>query len=155
MFRLQRIPLKIEMILTDLQIFFSDHQWLHFQSILLSLLITPYKATVTGMFKILSFGTHRSKHNEFLNNSSEILSKALKFYAMLILAKIKKENEPVYFIIDDTSNKKRGKHIEAAFSFLEHTAKQFIWGQQLACAIIKHGGFVIPFAIEIYVWKEN
>lgn len=155
MFRLQRIPLKITMILTDLQIFFSDHQWLHFQSILLSLMLTPYKATVTGMFKILSFGTHRSKHNEFLNNSSEILSKVLKFYAMLILAKIKKENESVYFIIDDTSNKKRGKHIEAAFSFLEHTSKQFIWGQQLVCAIIKHRDFVIPFAIEVYVSKEK
>lgn len=117
MFELQRITIKIEMILTDLQIFFSDCQWLHFQSILLPLLLTPYKATVTGMLKILSFGTYRSKYNEFLNNSSEILSKVLKFYAMLILAKIKKENEPVYFIIDDTSNKKRGKHIEAAFSF--------------------------------------
>ena len=155
MFRLQRIPVKIEILLADLQIFFSDHQWLHFQSILLSLLLTPYKATVTGMIKILSFGTHRSKHNEFINNSSEILSKVLKFYAMLILAKIKKSNEPVYFIIDDTSNKKRGKHIEAAFSFLEHTAKQYIWGQQLVCAIIKHRDFVIPFAIEIYVSKEK
>lgn len=155
MFRLQRIPVKIEIVLADLQIFFSDHQWLHFQSILLSLLLTPYKATVTGMIKILSFGTHRSKHNEFINNSSEILSKVLKFYAMLILAKIKKTNEPVYFIIDDTSNKKRGKHIEAAFSFLEHTAKQYIWGQQLVCAIIKHRDFVIPFAIELYVSKEK
>ena len=155
MFRLQRIPVKIEILLADLQIFFSDHQWLHFQSILLSLLLTPYKATVTGMIKILSFGTHRSKHNEFINNSSEILSKVLKFYAMLILAKIKKSNEPVYSIIDDTSNKKRGKHIEAAFSFLEHTAKQYIWGQQLVCAIIKHRDFVIPFAIEIYVSKEK
>ena len=155
MFKLQRIPQKIEILLGDLQIFFSDHQWLHFQSILLSLMLTPYKATVTGMFKILSFGTHRSKHNEFLNNSSEILSKVLKFYAMLILEKIKKANEPVYFIIDDTTNKKRGKHIDAAFSFLEHTAKQFIWGQQLVCAVIKYRDFVIPFAIEVYVSKEK
>ena len=124
-------------------------------SILLSLLLTPYRATVTGMFKILSFGTHRSKHNEFLNNSSEILSKVLKFYAMLILTKIKKRNEPIYFIIDDTTNKKRGKHIEAAFSFLEHTSKQLIWGQQLVCAIIKHRDFVIPFAIQIYVSTEK
>ena len=155
MFRLQRIPVKIELILADLQIFFNDHQWLHFQSILLSLLLTPYRATVTGMFKILSFGTHRSKHNEFLNNSSEILSKVLKFYAMLILTKIKKRNEPIYFIIDDTTNKKRGKHIEAAFSFLEHTSKQLIWGQQLVCAIIKHRDFVIPFAIQIYVSTEK
>lgn len=155
MFRLQRIPLQIELILNELAIFFSDHQWLHFQALLLSIILTPYKATVTGMFKILNFGSHRSKHNEFLMNSSSIISKVLKYYAMLILTKIKKQNEPIYFIIDDTSNKKRGKHIQAAFNFLEHTTKQYIWGQQLVCSVIEYRRFVIPYAIEVYVRKEQ
>lgn len=155
MFKLQRIPLQIELLLNELAIFFSDHQWLHFQALLLSIILTPYKATVTGMFKILNFGSHRSKHNEFLMNSSSIISKALKYYAMLILTKIKKPGEPIYFIIDDTSNKKRGKHIQAAFKFLEHTSKQYIWGQQIVCSIIEYRGFVIPYAIDVYVTKEQ
>lgn len=155
MFKLQRIPLQIELLLNELQIFFSDHQWLHFQILLLSIILTPYKATVTGMFKILEFGSHRSKHNEFLINSSSTISKVLKFYAMLILSKLYKANEPIYFIIDDTSNKKRGKHIQAAFKFIEHTTKQYIWGQQLVCTIIEYRGFVIPYAIEVYVTKEQ
>jgi len=71
-------------------------QWLHFQSILLALLVTPYKATLNGMVKILSFGSHRSKHNEFLNDCSDILSKALKFYAMLIIQLLKKSGEALY-----------------------------------------------------------
>jgi len=94
MFKLQRIPLQIELLLNELAIFFSDHQWLHFQALLLSIILTPYKATVTGMFKILNFGSHRSKHNEFLMNSSSIISKALKYYAMLILTKIKNQENP-------------------------------------------------------------
>lgn len=81
-------------------------------------MMTPHKATLNGMVKILSFGSHRSKHNEFLNDCSGILGKALKFYAMQILQLLKKTGEAIYFIIDDTSNKKRGKHILAAFSFL-------------------------------------
>ena len=132
MFKLQRIPLQIELLLIELQPFFSDHQWLHFQSLLLSILLTPYKATVAGMYKILAFGSHRTKHNEFLATSSILISKVLKYYAMLIIAKIKKPNEPIYLIIDDTSNKKRGKHIQAAFKFLEHTTKQYIWGSTIS-----------------------
>ena len=155
MFKLQRVPLQVEFLLIEFQQFFNDYQWLHFKSILLSLLVTPYKATLSGMVKILSFGSHRSKHNEFLNDCSSILSKVLKFYAMLILHLLKKPGEAIYFIIDDTTNKKRGKHIIAAFNFFDHTIKQYIWGQQLVCAVIEYRGIVIPFAIEVYIPKEN
>jgi ribosomal protein S17 len=154
MFRLQRVPLQVELLLIELQQFFNDYQWLHFQSILLALLVTPYKATLNGMVKVLSFGSHRSKHNEFLNDCSAILSKALKFYAMFILHLLKKSGEAIYFIIDDTTNKKRGKHILAAFSFFDHTSKQYIWGQQLVCAILEYRGIVIPYAIEVYIPKD-
>lgn len=155
MFKLQRVPLQVELLLNELQQFFNDYQWLHFQSILLSLLVTPYKATLNGMVKVLSFGSHRSKHNEFLNDCSAILSKALKFYAMLILQLLKKPGEAIYFIIDDTTNKKRGKHILAAFSFFDHTSKQYIWGQQLVCAILEYRGIVIPYAIEVYIPQDE
>lgn len=155
MFKLQRIPLQIEILLSELEEFFNDHQWLHFKSILLSLLLTPYKATVSGMFKILSFGTHRSKHNEFLIKSNELIDKVLRYYAMLLISKLKRAKEPLYFIIDDTSNKKRGKHIEAAFSFLDHTTRQYIWGQQIICCILEYCGFVIPYSIEVYVPEDQ
>lgn len=155
MFKLQRIPLEIELLLNELQQFFNDYQWLHFESILLALLVTPYKATLNGMVKVLSFGSHRSKHNEFLNDCSDILSKVLKFYSMLILHLLKKSSEAVYFIIDDTTNKKRGKHILTAFKFFDHTSKQYILGQQLVCEIIEYRGIVIPFAIEVYVPQKK
>lgn len=155
MFKLQRVPLQVELLLIELQQFFNDYQWLHFQSILSALLATPYKATLNGMIKVLSFGSHRSKHNEFLNDCSAILSKALKFYAMLILQLLKKSGEAIYFIIDDTTNKKRGKHILAAFSFFDHTSKQYIWGQQLVCAILEYRGIIIPYAIKVYIPQDE
>jgi len=155
MFKLQRVPIQIDLLLVVFQQFFNDYQWLHFKSILLALLVTPYRATLNGMVKILSFGSHRSKHNEFLQDCSFILSRVLKFYAMLIVQLLKKPDEAIYFIIDDTTNKKRGKHIIAAFNFFDHTSKQYIWGQQLVCAVIEYRGIVIPFAIELYIPKEN
>ena len=45
---------------------------------------------------------------------------------MLIFQLLKKPGKAIYFIIDDTSNKKRGKHIIAAFKFFDHTSKQYI-----------------------------
>jgi len=45
---------------------------------------------------------------------------------MLILNLLRKDGEAVYFIIDDTFNKKRGKHILAAFKFFDHISKQYI-----------------------------
>ena len=155
MFRLQRVPLQVDLLLIELQQFFNDCQWLHFKSVLLSLLVTPYKATLSGMVKVLSFGSHRSKHNEFLIDCSSILSKVLKFYAMLIIQLLKKPGEAIYIIIDDTTNKKRGKHISAAFNFFDHASKQYILGQQLVCTVIEYRGIVIPYAIEVYIPKEN
>ena len=155
MFKLQRVPLQVELLLIEFQQFFNDRQWLHFKSILLSLLVTPYKATLSGMVKILCFGSHRTKHNEFLNDCSSILNKVLKYYAMLIIQLLKKSGEAIYFIVDDTTNKKRGKHIIATFNLFDHTSKQYIWGQQLVCAVIEYRGIIIPFAIEVYIPKES
>jgi hypothetical protein len=70
---------------------------------------------------------------------------------MLILNLLRKDGEAVYFIIDDTFNKKRGKHILAEFKFFDHISKQYIWGQQLVCAIIEYRGISIPYAIEVYI----
>jgi len=74
---------------------------------------------------------------------------------MLILNLLKRDGEAVYFIIDDTYNKKRGKHILAAFKFFDHISKKYIWGQQLVCAIIEYRGIVIPYAIEVYIPKDT
>jgi len=155
MFKMQRIPLKIELLLSDLEIFFNTYQWIHFKSLLLSLLLTPYRATINGMTKVISFGSHRSKHNEFLIDCTKILSLTLRFYAMLIVSLLKKEGELVYFIIDDSSNKKRGKHIKAAFKFFDHLTKTFAFGQQIVCSIIEYRGIIIPYAVEVYVPREQ
>jgi|GEM_PF-5279873 len=38
---------------------------------------------------------------------------------------MKAPNEMLYLIVDDTSNPKRGKHVEAAFWFFEHTLRRY------------------------------
>lgn len=155
MLKLKRIPQKLILLLIELQIFFDDHQWLHFNSLLISLILTPYKSTINGMVKMLGFGTHRTKHNAFLLNSSEVLIRALRYYAYFILTLLKKRGEPVYFIIDDTSNKKRGKHITGAYKYFDHISKSYIWGQQIVCSIILYRGVTIPFGFAIYLTEEQ
>lgn len=155
MFKIRRLPKHLISLLIELQIFFDDNQWLHFNSLLISLILTPYKSTINGMVKVLGFGTHRSKHNAFLLNSSEVLIKALRYYAYLILNLLKKYGEPIYFIIDDTSNKKRGKHIDGAYKYFDHVSKKYIWGQQIVCSVILYRGITIPFGFAIYLTEEQ
>ena len=155
MFMLSRVPRIIETLMVDFQFLFDDLQWLHLQPLLLSLLLTPYKATLSGMERVLAFGSHRTKHNEFLQHTTPILSKLLNFWTMMLLSILKKSGEIVYLIIDDTSNKKRGKHIDAAFSFFDHVSKQYMVGHQIVCAIIKYRGLVFPLALEIYVTRDQ
>ena len=155
MFKLRRLPKHFTILILELQIFFDDTQWLHFNSLLISLILTPYKSTINGMVKVLGFGTHRTKHNAFLLNSSEVLIKALRYYAYFILTILKKYGEPIYFIIDDTSNKKRGKHITGAYKYFDHVSKKYIWGQQIVCSIIRFRNITIPFGFAIYLTKDQ
>ena len=46
--------------------FFKEYQWLHFKSILLGLLVTPYKDRLTRVVKVLSLGGHIIKQNKSL-----------------------------------------------------------------------------------------
>lgn len=155
MFKIKRLSKEMIIHFECLQMFFNDTQWIHFQSLLISLLITPYKKTICGIVKVLGFGTHRSKHNAFLISSSAHIIKALNYYAMLVLSMLKKSGEPIYFIFDDTSNKKTGKHIQAAFKYFDHISKQFILGQQIVCSVISYRGFTIPYNFDIYIQKEQ
>ncbi|MGB9695986.1 MAG: transposase [Ignavibacteria bacterium] len=129
--------------------FFDDCQWIHFQSLLLSLLLTPFKPTLCEMTKVLGFGTHRSKHNAFIINSSDIILKARHYYALIILFLLKKAGEPIYFIFDDTTNKKTGKHIDGAFKYFSHLSKTYVKGQQIVCSIISYRGLIIPYGFDI------
>lgn len=145
MFKIKRLPKNITCLILDLQLIFDDCQWLHFQSLLVSLLLTPFKPTLCGMAKVLGFGTHRSKHNAFIINSSAIIGKALQIYAYMILSLLKKIGEPIYFIFDDTTNKKTGKYIDGAFKYFDHLSKTYIKGHQIVCSILVYRGIIIPY----------
>ena len=103
---------------------------------LVSLLITPFKATVRGRVRAVAFGTHRTKHNEFLQRHEDLLGKALKFYALLLVHLLYKAGERLYIIVDDSKTAKRGKHVEAAFHLWDHTQSRFLWGHQFLCVCL-------------------
>lgn len=157
MFTLQRIPAQIDFLVAGLRMFFTIPQWVHFRTMLLSLLITPYKATVRGRMKALAngFSTHRTKHNEFLQLHEALLGKALKFYALLLVHLLYKAGARLHVIVDDSKTAKTGKHVQAAFHLFDHATKRFLWGQQFLAICLEYRGVVIPYAIELYRSKKD
>lgn len=155
MFKLLRIPEQLSLLLAELEMFFTLPQWVHFQTLLLSLLITPYKTTVAGRTRILAFGTHRTKHNEFLHLYDAILCKVLQFYALKLISLLHQAGEILYVILDDSKASKRGKHIQAAFRCFDHATGRYLWGHQFVCVTLVYREVVIPYAIELYRSKAD
>lgn len=155
MFKLLRIPRQISDLIAELEMFFTLPQWVHFQTMLVSLLITPFKATVAGRTRVLAFGTHRTKHNAFLQNGDALVGKALRFYAMKLIALLHHAHEVLYVVIDDSKTAKRGKHVQAAFRLFDHTTQRFLWGHQFVCVTLRYRGLSIPYAIELYRSKAD
>lgn len=155
MFKLLRIPKKINLLVAELEMFFTLSRWVHFQTMLVSLLATPFRATVSGRVRILATGTHRTKHNEFLQKYDALLGKVLRFYALKLIAVLQKQNEPLYIIIDDSKAQKRGKHVQAAFRYFDHATQRYMWGHQFLCVCLVYRGMRIPYAIELYRSKDD
>src|SRR2546430_4333692 len=114
MFKLLRIPEQIGELVADLEVFFTLPEWVHFQTMLVSLLITPFKATVTGRARVVAFGTHRTKHNKFLQHYDSTLKKMLRFYALKLITQLYHPEKPLFIIVDDSKTTKQKKHIQTA-----------------------------------------
>lgn len=150
MLPLYRIPKKISQLLQELEMFFTVPQWTHVQTLLLSLLITPFKPTIVGQSRAIAGGVHRTKRNEFCQNHDAILVKALQFYAVMLISRLYRKGEPLYIVLDDSKAKKRGKYVQAAAKMFDHVSKCFLWGHQFVCITLSYRAVTIPYAIALY-----
>jgi len=135
--------------------FFTVPQWTHVQTLLLSLLVTPFKPTIVGQSRAIAVGVHRTKRNEFCQNHDEILLKALRFYAVMLISLLYRKGAPLYILLDDSKVKKRGKLVQAAAKMFDHVSKCFLWGHQFVCITLVYRGMTIPYAIALYRPKDD
>jgi hypothetical protein len=61
--------LQVDLLLLELQQFFNDYQWVHFKSVILSLLIATYKATLSDMVFIKEKRAQGKRITEKMPNS--------------------------------------------------------------------------------------
>lgn len=155
MLPLYRIPKKISQLLAELEMFFTIPQWTHVQTLLLSLLITPFKPTIVGQSRVIAHGVHRTKRNEFCQKHDDILVKVLHFYAVKLISSLYRKGKPLYIILDDSKAKKRGKHVQAAATMFDHVSKCYLWGHQFVCVTLSYRGVTIPYAITLYRSKDD
>ena len=64
------------------------------------------------------------------------------------------KGEVIHLIIDDSKKRKFGKHMDAVSKMLDSIDKKYINGHMFVAAVILFRGFVIPFAIRLYVKDE-
>jgi hypothetical protein len=99
---------------------------------------------------------HRSRFNNFMNlarwNPGKSLAK--KAYELLTSLKLDK-NETIYLILDDSKKSKRGKFMDAVGWVHDPISGKSVWGHQYIKSAIYARGIIIPFAIRLYVKKQD
>lgn len=158
MIKIVRIPEKLKHFFTpSLKEGFNEKAWKHFRVTVLALIIAFGRKNISRLDKIIVGGAHRTKLNDFFIASPWNCEKVLREIAyreLLSLIKIK-PGQPIYLIVDDSRNKKRGKHMDAVGKFKDPLTGFYLLGHNYVAVTILYDGKVIPFAVRLYKKKEQ
>ena len=158
MFKIVRIPSKLKSFFNPLQNQFHFNHFQYFQILVVLVAFSWGRRNITSLYRHLDSRNqpHRSRFNNFLNvgrcNHQVVLQlKASELLAMLRPSK----GDTVEFILDDSKKQKRGKVMEAVSWIHDPLTGKSIRGHQFVTATLRFRGHSIPFAIRIYIKKED
>ncbi len=157
MIRIVRIPEVLDNFFSPFESHFNKRSFVHFKIFCFMIALSSSNKTVSQIASYLTFGTHRTKLNDFLLQSPWNEVDVLKDMAHARLKKIyKKSNKksPVFVILDDSKKKKTGKHVQGAGKIYDPVSKTYIKGHQFLAATIYYKGHTIPYLIKLYLKKE-
>jgi SRSO17 transposase len=139
----------------------TEFHWEHFayfRTLVLLIAFAWGRRNVSALCRYLDGRTHRhrSRFNNFLNRDRWDPEGALaKTAYRLVEALDPQPGEVMEFVLDDTKKGKRGKAMEAVGWIHDPTTGRKIRGHQYLQAVIRFRGHTIPFAVRLYVKKED
>ncbi len=157
--RLVKVPSKLNPYLSNFSNLFTKPSFVSFCYLTSAIAVCDKSKTVFNLHDTMANGNKekkaRSSYNWFITDGDwdedEIAQrKADLFFEELGL----KEGNRILLIIDDTYNKKKGKHTEGVGKFFDHS-KGFIWGNSIVTSVLQAKGLFIPHKAKIYVKKDD
>lgn len=158
MFRIGRFPSKLEPFFRSLKTRFHWNHFEFFRILVLTIAFAWGRRNVSALYRHIDGKgrAHRTRFNNFFLvgrwNSEELLREKAK---ELLAALKPRKGEVIYLLIDDSKKGKRGKKMDAVSYIYDSVTGRKILGHQYVKATLKFRGYVIPFAIRLYVKDKD
>jgi len=125
----------------------------HFARFVTGLIVSPNK-TVEGITQASVYAKDQSALNRFLTVSPWKRKRVRN--AVLRTAQHRRLlGSGCAFVLDDTLNEKRGKHMDAAGWFFDHCTGHTIWGHQLVTSGYVTPHCFVPFDVDLYIKQKD
>jgi SRSO17 transposase len=158
MFKIGRFPSKLEPFFRSLKTCFHWNHFEYFRTFVLLIAFAWGRRNVSALYRHLdSRGKpHRTRFNNFFLVGRWDPEELLRKKAYELLARLKpRKGDIIYLIIDDSKKQKRGKDMEGVSIFYDSSTDSYFLAHKFVKATLKFRGHVIPFAIRLYVKKEE
>lgn len=158
MFKIVRFPSKLKSFFDSLQNQFHFNHFEYFQMMVLLMAFSWQRRNITALYRHLDNRSqpHRSRFNNFLNVGRCDYQAVLQLKAYELLENLGlRKGDILEFILDDSKKHKRGKAMQAVSWIRDPLTGRNIRGHQYVTAIIRFRGHTIPFAVRIYVKKQD
>jgi hypothetical protein len=156
MFRIVRVPARLDKFFRGLRPRFQWEHFVYFRLLVLAMAFAWGRRNVANLSQYLDAPHHRTRFNNFLLVQRWDPEATLRQKARELLRALHPQpSETLYLIIDDSKKTKRGKAMDAVAKMKDPTIDAYIRGHQYVCGILVFRQHVIPYGIRLYVKKAH
>lgn len=156
MFKIVRFPAKLEPFFCSLT---SEFHWNHadyFRRMVLLIAFAWGRRNIKNLCRHMETPTHRSRYNNFLLSGRYDDEALLRQKAYELVKRARGGGrDGIYFILDDSKKRKRGKHMDAVDFVRDCESGRSVPGHQYVVAVLKVGNHIIPWGVTLYSKKEH
>jgi hypothetical protein len=154
MFRIIRVPPSLDQFFRPLHGHFHWDHCTYFRLLVLTMAFLWGRRNVANVHRYLEAAPHRTRFHTFVLVERWDPEAALRQKAQARLRSLRPgTGEPLYVVIDDAKQAKRGQVMEAVAKMKDPTTDAYIRGHQYVWAILVDRDHVLPWGIRLYVKK--
>jgi hypothetical protein len=147
-----RVPKILEPFVSHLRFWFSQPQYAHFCPLLIGFAVHFGRRNVKSLYACMQERTCRQKLNDFMVESPWPDERVLAEAAEFTLQRMKpKKGERLEILIDGSSKRKRGQHMDALGYIHEAGTPGFIPGHKYLLVLLRFRGVILPWAVDLYI----
>ena len=155
MFRIKRVPENLTSFFASLKEHFHWDHFEYFRNLVLVIAVAYGRRNISNLYRQLEAERHRTRYNNFILLDRWGQEVCLGQKATELIVRLKpRRGERIFFIVDDSKHRKRGKHMDAVGWVHDPVTGKSVLGHLYVTAIVKFRGVIVPWGVRLYAKKE-